>query len=76
MNRKNTITKKRKNCFYCINQEQTLDYKDSQALRRFLSSYAKIRPRRKTGLCARHQRKLAEAIKRARIMAILPVIKR
>lgn len=76
MPKKNLLTKQRKRCYFCINPQQSIDYKDHQLLRRFLSSYAKIRPRRKSGTCAKHQRKLAEAIKRARIMALLPFIKR
>ncbi|MFH0819906.1 MAG: 30S ribosomal protein S18 [bacterium] len=76
MLKKNTIIRQRKNCYFCLNAEQRVDYKDAQILRRFLSSYAKIRPRRKSGLCAKHQRKMAEAIKRARIMALIPFLKR
>ena len=76
MTKKNLAIKQKKGCFFCTNQEQKVDYKDPQLLRRFLSSYAKIRPRRKTGVCARHQRKLTEAIKRARVMALLPFMKR
>jgi len=49
-----------------------IDYKDVQGLRRFLSDRGKIRPRRQTGTCARHQRELAHAIKRARHLALLP----
>ena len=49
-----------------------VDYKDIQTLRRYISSYGKIVPRRKSGVCTKHQRKLATAIKRARIVALLP----
>ena len=55
-----------KQCFYCANPDQVIDYKDIQNLRRFVSSYMKIAPRRRSGLCAMHQRKVANAIKRAR----------
>lgn len=63
---------KAKNCHFCVNNISTIDYKDTQTLRRFISSYAKIVPRKRSGVCSKHQRKLANAIKRARIMALLP----
>lgn len=63
---------KQKQCFYCTNGIKEIDYKDSKNLQRFLSSYAKILPRKKTGICAKHQRKLAQAVKRARHMALIP----
>ena len=55
-------------CHYCVNKDKgaVIDYKDVQTLRRFVSSYMKIAPRRRSGLCATHQRKVANAIKRAR----------
>jgi len=55
-----------KKCFYCTNPDVVIDYKDVTNLRRFVSSYMKIAPRRRSGLCAMHQRKVANAIKRAR----------
>ena len=60
-----TIDKK---CFYCINKDKgaAIDYKDVNSLRRFVSSYMKIAPRRRSGLCAKHQRQVANAIKRSR----------
>lgn len=58
-------------CHFCVNGVLEIDYKDP-ILRRFLSSYYKIVPRRRSGVCAMHQRKLATAIKRARVLAILP----
>lgn len=61
-----------KYCHFCVNQIEEIDFKDTQLLQRFLSTYSKIRPRRRTGVCAWHQRKLAEAIKRARYLALLP----
>lgn len=63
---------KDKPCYFCINKYTEVDYKDPQLLRRFMSSYAKIAPQRRSGLCSTHQRKLASAVKRARIMAIVP----
>lgn len=59
-------------CHYCVNNREAIDYKDVPALRRFLSSYGKIMPRRRSGLCAKHQRHLATAVKRARVMALIP----
>ncbi|MBI4457567.1 30S ribosomal protein S18 [Candidatus Uhrbacteria bacterium] len=63
-----------KRCIFCVHNVQAIDYKDAQGLRRYTSSYAKIVPRRKSGVCARHQRKLSDAIKRARMMALLPFV--
>ena len=51
---------------------ESSDYKDAAKLRRFVSERGKIMPRRMTGTCAKHQRELATAIKRARVMALLP----
>ena len=66
------IVAKPKQCYFCVNNMMDADYKDAQTLRRFISSYGKIAPRKRSGLCAKHQRKVAAAIKRARIMALLP----
>ncbi|PIS42533.1 MAG: 30S ribosomal protein S18 [Candidatus Kerfeldbacteria bacterium CG08_land_8_20_14_0_20_40_16] len=63
---------KQKQCYFCANSIKEIDYKDAKNLQRFLSSYAKILPRKKTGTCAKHQRKLARAVKRARHMALIP----
>ena len=56
----------------CVDKIETIDYKDVAKLRRFISERAKILPRRVTGTCARHQRQLTVAIKRARHLALLP----
>ena len=71
-----TNEQKAKQCYFCVNGLKEVDYKDGQLLRKFLSSYAKILPKRRTHVCAKHQRKVDEAIKRARFMAILPFINR
>jgi small subunit ribosomal protein S18 len=63
---------RRKVCAFCADKNLIIDYKDPSKLRRFLTDRAKIEPRRKTGTCARHQRKLTTAIKRARLLAMLP----
>ena len=62
--------KKTKECFFCVNQLE-VDYKDIRTLRRFINFYMKVLPGKRTGVCAWHQRKLATAIKRARVMALL-----
>lgn len=72
----NPLTAKKKQCHFCVNNIKDIDYKDAQNLRRFTSSYAKIAPRKRSGLCAKHQRKVAGAIKRARTMALLPFTNR
>lgn len=63
---------RRKVCAFCVDRVEHIDYKDFENLRRFLTDRGKIRPRRKTGTCASHQRRLALAIKRARHLALLP----
>jgi len=65
-----------KQCFFCTNPQENVDYKDTETIRKFTSTQAKIYPRRKSGLCARHQRALAQAVKRARFLAILPFTNR
>ena len=59
-------------CQFCTEKNTTIDYKQAEALRRFISEDGKIRPRRQTGTCAKHQRELTIAIKRARHLALLP----
>lgn len=63
---------KNKQCYFCSNNIRVVDYKNAEVLRRFIDQSAKITPKRQTGTCAIHQRKLARAIKRARIMSFLP----
>jgi len=62
-----------KKCFLCENNLKKLDYKDSYTLRRFTTLQGKIRPPRKTGTCARHQRVVAKAVKMARVLGVMPV---
>jgi small subunit ribosomal protein S18 len=59
-------------CYYCVEKQEKVDYKDAAKLRKYISERGKIVPRRVTGNCAKHQRLLTEAIKRARYMALLP----
>jgi small subunit ribosomal protein S18 len=63
---------RRKVCAFCIDHVREIDYKDVGRLRRYISERAKIEPRRKTGTCAKHQRRLTVALKNARHMALLP----
>ena len=65
---------RRKPCPYCRDKLEQVDYKDVGALRRFVSDRGKIRSRRITGACRRHQRQVAVAVKRAREMALLPYV--
>ena len=63
---------RKKVCAFCVEKAETIDYKDVAKLRKFTSDRAKILPRRVTGTCARHQRELTTAIKRARQVALVP----
>ena len=63
---------RKKVCGFCVDKVENIDYKDIASLRRYMSERGKILPRRVTGTCARHQRELTVAIKRARHLALLP----
>lgn len=65
---------KRKVCMFCVDKVQHIEYKDTAKLRRYISERGKIVPRRISGNCAKHQRQLTEAIKRARHIALLPFV--
>jgi len=65
---------KRKICPFCVGKVKTIDYKESSKLSQYISSRGKIEPRRRIGTCAKHQRALAVAIKRARHLALLPYV--
>lgn len=71
-NRRGGRKGRKKVCAFCVDKVETIDYKDIAKLRRYISERAKILPRRVTGTCAHHQRKLTVAIKRARHLALLP----
>jgi len=62
-------------CYFCRHNIKEIDWKNAEVLRRFLSAQAKIKPPRRSGTCAKHQRKLARAIKRARVVGLLPYTK-
>jgi small subunit ribosomal protein S18 len=63
---------RRKVCAFCQNKAETIDYKDIATLKKYVTEKGKILPRRMTGVCAKHQRVLAVAIKRARLVDLLP----
>ena len=63
---------RRRVCSFCVDKVQRIDYKDVGRIRRYISDRGKIDPRRKSGTCAKHQRMLTSALKRARFMALLP----
>ncbi len=63
---------RRRACSFCVDKVQRIDYKDVGRIRRYISDRGKIDPRRKSGTCAKHQRMLTSALKRARFMALLP----
>ena len=71
-NRRGGRKGRKKVCSFCVDKVEVIDYKDYPKLRRYISERAKILPRRVTGTCARHQRDLTTAIKRARHLALLP----
>ncbi len=66
--------KRKKVCVFCVDKVQSIDYKDAAKLRKFISERSKILPRRTTGTCAKHQRQLTQAIKRARQIALIPFV--
>jgi small subunit ribosomal protein S18 len=72
--RKKRIFPRRKVCRFCADSSMVIDYKDSKTLKHFISERGKIIPRRITGNCAKHQRELTAAIKRARQIALLPYL--
>ena len=63
---------RRKICSFCVDKVEYIDYKDIARLRRFISDRYKMEARRKTGVCSKHQRMLARAVKRARALALIP----
>lgn len=65
---------RRKSCAFCAEKVETIDFMDSLRLKKFISERGKILPKRMTGTCAKHQRELTTAIKRARQIALLPYV--
>jgi small subunit ribosomal protein S18 len=72
--RNNNNKKRKKICNFCAEKAEMIDYKDAIKLRKYVSERSKILPRRITGTCAKHQRELTIAIKRARHIALIPYI--
>ena len=68
------FVRRRKVCAFCVEKVTHIDYKDIDKIRRFVSERAKIEPRRRTGVCAKHQRALRSAIQRARQIALVPFV--
>jgi small subunit ribosomal protein S18 len=66
--------RKRRICAFCVEKVTHIDYKQHDVLRRYLNEHGRIRPRRQTGTCAKHQRRLSKAVKQARHLALLPFI--
>ena len=70
--RRGGIRRRKKGCVFCRDKNGVIDYKDTKKLKRYVSERGKILPRRITGNCAKHQRALTVAIKRARHIALMP----
>ena len=66
--------RKRRICAFCVEKVDKIDYKQYEVLRRYMTEHGRLRPRRQTGTCAKHQRSLARAVKRARHIALLPFV--
>jgi small subunit ribosomal protein S18 len=63
-----------KQCYFCTNSIKNIDYKNPELFKQFIDELAKIRPKRETKLCSKHQRRLAQAVKRARFLGLLPFV--
>ena len=70
--RKRVYYRRRKVCRFCVDKVESIDYKDTKTLQQYILERAKILPRRISGTCAKHQRMLQQAIKRARVLALIP----
>jgi len=72
----NSNNSEQKHCFYCVDKNKVVSHKDIQILQRFMSHYCRIVPARRTGLCSKHQRAVTRAIKRARVMGLMPFVRK
>lgn len=72
--KRRNIRRRKKVCVFCADKSATIDYKDANKLKRYISERGKILPRRITGTCAKHQRAITIAVKRARQIAVLPYV--
>jgi small subunit ribosomal protein S18 len=70
--KKRERTKEERFCYFCVHNIADVEYRNTEVLQKFTSNYQKILPRKRMGACARHQRQLGQAVKRARIMALIP----
>ena len=70
------IRPRKKVCYFCVNKQAKIDYKNADVLSRFINEKGRILSRRTTGTCAKHQRKVALAIKRCREIALLPYVRK
>ncbi len=61
-------------CYFCVNRDTSIDYKNTEVLKRFVSSFGKIAASKRSGLCAKHQRCVSQEIKRSRIIGLLPFV--
>ncbi len=73
-NRRHGGMRRKKVCQFCADKTEVIDYKDVEKLKKYITERGKILPKRVTGTCAKHQRELTTAIKRARIVALLPYV--
>lgn len=69
-----SIYTNRRPCYFCRKKIDYIDFKDIATLKRYLTNWSKIKPAQNTGLCAKHQRRLAQAIKRSRFLALIPYV--
>jgi len=72
--RRRPMHRRKKVCVFCADKNQVIDYKDVNTLKKFISERGKILPRRITGNCAKHQREITSAVKRARHVALMPYV--
>ena len=73
-NRRHGDMRRRKVCQFCADKTEAIDYKNAEKLKKFVTERGKILPKRVTGTCAKHQREVTTAIKRARVMTLLPYV--
>ncbi len=76
MAKKNNLRTGKKYCYFTVNKDAILDYKNTELLKKFISSFGKIVPSKRSGVSAKYQRKLATEIKRARFMGLLPYVQK
>ena len=74
MDRRHGGMRRRKVCQFCADKTESIDYKDVEKLKKYVTERGKILPKRITGTCAKHQRELTTVVKRARIVALLPYV--